>query len=95
MINKDTNFKIAKDIVISEINDESVLLNLKTGIYFQVNELGSFIVSELKNFTNTSILQEKITSNFDVKAELCMQDLENFIEILLAKDLLLIERNEA
>lgn len=91
MINKNTNFKIANDIVISEINDESVLLNLKTGVYFQVNELGSFIVSELKNYTNTSKLQEKIISNFDVTAELCNRDLENFIKILIEKNLLLIE----
>lgn len=91
MINKDTNFKIAADVVVSEINDESVLLNLKTGIYFQVNELGSFIISELKNYTNTAKLQEKIISSFDVTNELCKKDIENFIEILLEKNLLLIE----
>jgi len=91
MINKDTNFKIADDIVVSEINNESVLLNLKTGTYFQVNELGSFIISELKNYTTTSRLQEKIISSFDVTDELCKKDLEKFIEILLEKNLLLIE----
>ena len=91
MINKDTKFKISSDVVISEINNESVLLNLNTGIYFQVNEMGSFIISELTNYQNIATLQEKIILSFDVSAEACKEDLENFLETLLEKNLLLIE----
>ncbi len=91
MINKDTKFKIANDIVISNINDESVVLNLKNGVYFQVNELGSFIISELKDFTNMTTLQENIVSNFNVSTDVCKRDLENFINTLLEKNLLLKE----
>jgi len=91
MINKDTKFKISPDVVISEINNESVIMNLNTGIYFQVNELGSFIISELKNYQNIAMLQEKIILSFDVSAEACKDDLENFLEILLEKNLLLTE----
>ena len=91
MINKDTKFKISTDVVISEINNESVLLNLNTGIYFQVNEMGSFIISELTNYQNIATLQEKIIFSFDVSDEACKDDLENFLETLLEKNLLLIE----
>ena len=91
MINKDTKFKISSDVVISEINNESVLLNLNTGIYFQVNEMGSFILAELTNYQNLATLQEKIILSFDVSAEACKDDLENFLETLLKKNLLLIE----
>ena len=91
MINTDTKFKISSDVVISEINNESVIMNLNTGIYFQVNELGSFIISELKNYQNIATLQEKIILSFDVSAEVCKDDLENFLEILLEKNLLLIK----
>ena len=91
MINKDTKFKISSDVVISEINNESVLLNLNTGIYFQVNEMGSFIISELTNYQNIATLQEKIIFSFDVSDEACKDDLENFLETLLEKNLLLIE----
>ena len=91
MINKDTKFKISSDVVISELNNESVLLNLNTGIYFQVNELGTFIITELKNYQNIVTLQEKIILRFDVSAQACKDDLENFLETLLKKNLLLIE----
>ena len=46
----DKIFKIVDDIVLSKINNESVILNLKDGIYFQVNELGSYIISQLNQY---------------------------------------------
>ena len=91
MINKDTNFKISSDIAISEINHESVLLNLNTGTYFQVNELGSFIISELKDYKSIDELQKKIILSFNVSDETCNDDLEGFINNLLEKKLLLIK----
>jgi len=91
MINKDTKFKISSDIAISEINHESVLLNLNTGIYFQVNELGSFIISELKDYISMGELQKKILINFNVSDEVCNEDLEGFINNLLEKNLLSIK----
>ena len=91
MINRDAKFKISSDVVISEVNNESVILNLNTGIYFQVNELGTFIITELKNYQNIVTLQKKIMLSFNVSDEACKDDLENFLETLLEKNLLLIE----
>lgn len=90
MVNKETKFKISSDIAISEINHESVILDLNSGVYFQTNELGSFIIKELENYTTLAILQEKILLTFNVSVETCKHDLQSFIEILLKKNLLLI-----
>ena len=54
------NFKISDEVAISEINNESVILNLSTGIYFQTNELGSFIVSQLNEYTSLEDLKERV-----------------------------------
>ena len=88
-INK--SFKIIDGIVISELNDESVILNLKTGKYFQANELGSFIISHLNEYTTLSDLQDKIIQSFNVTANDCQKDLYSFIEELQDKDLLHFE----
>lgn len=85
---KDKIFKIVDDIVVSEINNESVILNLKTGIYFQVNELGSYIVSELKQYSTFESLNNKITEDFDVSPNKSEKDLLSFMEDLERKDLL-------
>ena len=85
---KDKIFKIIDDIVISEINDESIILNLKTGIYFQANELGSYIVSKLNQYSTFESLNNKITEDFDVAPNKSKQDLLSFIKDLESKNLL-------
>ena len=85
---KDRVFKTIDDIVISEINDESVILNLKTGIYFQVNELGSYIVGQLNEFSSFESLNNKIIEDFDVSSNKSEKDLLSFIKSLESKGLL-------
>ena len=85
---KDEIFKIVDDIVVSEINNESVILNLKTGIYFQVNELGSYIVSQLNHYSTLENLNNKITKDFDVEPNKSEKDLLSFIKDLKSKGLL-------
>lgn len=91
MINRDNKFKISSNIVTSELNHESVILNLNTGVYFQANELGTFIISELKNYTDITTLQEKISLSFNVSNEEYKDELKKFIEILVKKNLLIIK----
>ena len=81
-------FMISEDIVISEINNDSVILNLNTGIYFQTNELGSFIVSLLTEFHSLRTIEDKITHSFDVTRDNCHNDILKFIENLHEKRLL-------
>lgn len=88
MDNMKRNFKISDEVAISEINNESVILNLSTGIYFQTNELGSFIVSQLNEYTSLEDLKERVMQNFEVPDDQCHIDLLNFIEILKEKSLL-------
>ena len=85
---KDEIFKIVDGIVVSEINNESVILNLKTGIYFQVNELGSYIVSQLNQYSTFESLNNKITEDFDVAPNKSEKDLLTFIKDLESKGLL-------
>lgn len=85
---KDEIFKIVDDIVVSEINNESVILNLKTGIYFQVNELGSYIISQLNQYSTFESLNNKINEEFDVAPNKSEKDLLAFIKDLEIKGLL-------
>ena len=84
----DKNFKIIDDIVISEINNESVILNLKNGIYFQVNELGSYIICQLNQYSSLESLNNKIIKDFDVSLNKSKKDLLAFIRELENKNLL-------
>ena len=84
----DKIFKIVDDIVLSKINNESVILNLKNGIYFQVNELGSYIISQLNQYSTFESLNNKIIEDFDVSPNKSKKDLLAFIKDLESKNLL-------
>ena len=84
----DKIFKIVDDIVLSKINDESVILNLKNGIYFQVNELGSYIIDQLNQYSTFQSLNNKIIEDFDVSPNKSKKDLLAFIKDLESKNLL-------
>ena len=73
----DKIFKIVDDIALSKINNESVILNLKNGIYFQVNELGSYIISQLNQYSTFESLNNKIIEDFDVSPNKSKKDLES------------------
>ena len=84
----DKIFKIVDDIVLSKINNESVILNLKDGIYFQVYELGSYIICQLNQYSTFEILNNKIIEAFDVPPNKSKKDLLAFIKDLESKNLL-------
>ena len=84
----DKIFKIVDDIALSKINNESVILNLKNGIYFQVNELGSYIIDQLNQYSTFESLNNKIIEDFDVSPNKSKKDLLAFIKDLESKNLL-------
>ena len=60
---KNVTFKISDDIALSELNDESIALNLDSGKYFQLNELATFIFKNLENFTSIDNLKRMFLKN--------------------------------
>ena len=87
MQNKDKLFKLVDTVVISELASESVLLNLNTGLYFQLNKLGTFIISQLKDYSTFNELLDKVILTFDVSPEKAHDDLLSFIKNLEEKKL--------
>ena len=85
---KDKLFKLVDTVVISELASEAVLLNLKTGKYFQLNKLGNFIISQLKGYSTFNELLDKISLTFDVSPNKAHDDLLSFLKSLEEKKLL-------
>ena len=88
MHNKDKLFKLVDTVVISELASEAVLLNLKTGKYFQLNKLGNFIIAQLKGYSTFNELLDKISLTFDVSPNKAHDDLLSFLKSLEEKKLL-------
>jgi hypothetical protein len=78
---------VARDVLASEFGAEHVLLNLKNGTYYGVEDIGGEIWRMLQQPVPFGTLCSAMTDAFDVDAETCRQDLNRFISDLIANGL--------
>ena len=81
------DFKIATDTLSKTLKEEEVLLNLDSGTYFGLDEVGTFIWQQLKTSTSGNSLAQSIISEFEVDPEIAKNDLQGFLSKLLENGL--------
>lgn len=74
--------------VSSEIADESVILNLKSGVYYGLNAVGAWIWSQIQEPKTFSYLSEKIVAEYNVAPDQCDRDLLTLLQDLFAAQLI-------
>ena len=78
----------AKDKRYSNLNKDTVILDLKSEEYYGLNHVGSTVWHLLQEPRTVSEIQEMILSKYDVEAEECFQDLKAFLESLEIQELI-------
>lgn len=67
--------RVNDDVLFQELNGEGVLLNLKTGVYFGLDQVGTRFWQLLDQHTILSEILEALLTEYDVPQERCAQDL--------------------
>jgi hypothetical protein len=84
----------ASDQVTStEVDGESVLLDLEEGVYYGLNPVGARIWEEVQEPRLVSDIAEAVTSEYDVERERCLDDILALCADLLENDLIEIQRS--
>jgi len=81
--------KRADEIEWKMFDDESLLLNVKTGFYFRLNAVGSYIWSNLDGSRNDDEIIRMIADTFDTTSEQARTDYRAFIAELSEEKLIL------
>jgi hypothetical protein len=68
--------------VSSELSGETVILNLKDGLYFGLNAVGNSIWQQIQQPTTFSQIRSQILAEYDVEPAVCEQDLVNILNQL-------------
>jgi hypothetical protein len=68
--------------VSSELSGETVILNLKDGLYFGLNEVGNTVWQQIQQPTPFSQIRSQILAEYDVEPEVCDRDLVNILNEL-------------
>ena len=86
------HFKLVKNNAISKSGDSAIMLDLKSGIYFELNEVELIIVDNLSSFKSFEEINELIIENFDVDKEQCKLDLNLFLNDLYERYLIEVQK---
>lgn len=76
------------DAVESRVGDETVLLHLKSGTYFGLDQTGTRIWAMLKEGMAPAAICGRLTEEFDVEADAAEADVRRFLSELKANDIL-------
>ncbi|HEY0606521.1 MAG TPA: lasso peptide biosynthesis PqqD family chaperone [Herpetosiphonaceae bacterium] len=75
MISKSAVVVATKEQVSSDLEGEAVILNLKNGMYYGLDAIGSRIWELLQQPQSVAALRDAIMAEYDVDAERCERDL--------------------
>ncbi|MBL7135305.1 MAG: PqqD family protein [Candidatus Marinimicrobia bacterium] len=68
-------YKHSGNVELKQFDDENLLINIETGFYFRLNEVGNFIWPLLDGKQSNEEIIEKIVEEFDVQIEKANSDL--------------------
>ena len=81
------SFKLNENLIISEVKEEAILLNSKTGIYFKTNNVGAFILKLLHENQSFESISKEIIIEYEAPMDRIKIELENFLSKLIEKEL--------
>ena len=79
--------RIHPEVVSRTLDGEEVLLQLETGAYFGLNEVGTLIWKLMKDGLSTAEILKMLESEFDVPEIEAAKDFEEFVSQLKRKGL--------
>jgi hypothetical protein len=78
---------VAPDIVFREVDGEAVILNLESGVYFGLDQVGTRIWQLIQEHGSLQTVFETMCDEFDVRSDALERDLLGLMDELCAKGL--------
>ncbi|MCG5062166.1 MAG: PqqD family protein [Limnoraphis sp. WC205] len=94
MINDDSFVRINKDMTHSDLEGETVILDLKSGVYYGLNETGTSIWNLIQRPQSVQEIISAILLKYNIEPQLCEQEVKNLLQELANNGLIVIQ-NEA
>ncbi|WP_315786742.1 lasso peptide biosynthesis PqqD family chaperone [Fischerella sp. JS2] len=92
-ISENTIVVASVEQISSDLGGEAVILNIKSGTYHGLNEVGTLIWNLIQTPKTVEDIKAAILAEYEVEAEQCDRDLVNLLEDLLAAELINIQND--
>lgn len=83
----------AKEQISSDLGEEVVILNLRTGVYHGLDAVGARIWNLLQESRTVNDIQDVLLTEYDVESDRCQRDLLELLQKLADEGLVEV-RNE-
>lgn len=80
-------YQAIKEHLLSELNEEAVILSLKNGKYYGLNSVGFTIWTNVQEAATLSEIEAAVMNDYDVDEETCRREVSLFLEEMLREEL--------
>lgn len=81
--------RVPDDVLISNLQQESVILNLDSERYYGLDDMGTRFLTVLNTSESIEAAYEALRREYDVEAQVLREDLSELIENLLKQGILI------
>jgi Coenzyme PQQ synthesis protein D (PqqD) len=81
----------ASDVLVSEFGNELVLLNLRDGVYYGLEEVGARLWALLRQPTTLPAIRDALVSEYEVEPTRCEREARALLGDLVARGLVTIQ----
>lgn len=92
-IGDDTFVVKSRDIISSDMDNETVMMSIEKGEYYGMNSVGSCIWALLEKPNTIDTLCAQLQKQFAVSNQECRQDVSKFVHDLLEKNLIQVSES--
>jgi hypothetical protein len=82
---------VTESSLSTTIGDETVILHEPDGVYYGLNDVGSFVWNLLEDPHTIEAICEAVTAEYEVERERCRKDIEEMVSELAEKGLVRLE----
>jgi len=84
----------APDVLLQDLNGEAVLLNLRNGQYYGLDENSYHMYKTLTSSSSVQAAYEALSQEYEIEPGQLRSDLDQFLEHLLANGLLIYANDQ-
>lgn len=88
----DTRLSVPPQVLSRLVGDETVLLDLASGLYFGLDGVGKLVWESLADGKSLAETANVVSAEYDVDAERARADVVTFVDELVARGLLVLDR---
>ena len=81
-------YRAIKEHLLSELNEEAVILSLKNGKYYGLNSVGFIVWTNVQEAATLSEIEAVVMNEYDVDEETCRCAVSSFLEEMLSEELI-------